>query len=156
MRRICVLAAPVLLCLACGPAPAPPETEILEVVLQTMASAVGSQSPRTILERVGHDFSTPDGIDFGGVQALVLEFLMRDLHYEAEIESLQIEDAPDQTSGDEPARRVRAIVRFTGSAEAGRSWASRYRLDLVFRQQLGQWTARSASYERLTPTPGAG
>ncbi|MFQ5697530.1 MAG: hypothetical protein ACE5IL_04505 [Myxococcota bacterium] len=147
MRWLSVLALLLLVCTACEkpPEPAPPET--LEDVLRAMASAVAGQAPRKILDRVGHDFVTRDGLDFGGVQALVLEFLTREQRYEAEIESLVIEEAAERGVAGEPARRVRATVRF---APAGSFEATRYRLDLVFRQRLGRWMASSGSYQRLS------
>ena len=124
--------------------------QAVEALVRAMAAAIPDRNPRAILDRVGHDFvaahESPSGgtLDYAGVQALVNEFLSRERIYTAELEELHVAPGAGPSQLD-----VHTRVRFGAADDVTRS--VRYRIDVVFVNLAGSWTARRGRYARVAP-----
>ncbi len=153
----------LLLALACGDPPTAPEPgpEVDDVVREVI-DAIGEREVDTLMRHVALGFrGGPEGrepnLGYAEVQAIALEFLLREHALSARLDSVRVE--PADADG---ARRVAARVWFDASetlADAASTVpesAVAYRFELRFERREGTWQVVGASYARLDSAASGG
>lgn len=135
----------------CGAGTAPAEPALRQVI-DEIIRAIERKDPGAVLEHVDYRFEESGGLRYPDVEALVLNFLLREEAIGARLEEVRIL-APEADG----SQRVRATVRFAAGTRLGDragpppAGSVRYRFDLVFRQTGAVWQAVGGAYARDGP-----
>ena len=143
--------------LGCRTEPSPPVEQELRRALEDMVDAIEAGDPERLMHYVAFDFSEEGGLDYAGVQSLVMTFLLAPQPPGARLENFSVEPVASSEKGEgEEVRQVRVQLLFTRATSLRDPYRSvppgavRYEIDLGFTRRPRGWQAVRGRYSRLS------